>query len=91
MIIHNVINQSSPKPVSQASNEREMSSNEARPEPTQWGETKVIGTDDSPKETMPEAPSKEAFDIPTSEEAYNLMIDPFSTVALAKWEVDEAI
>ena len=43
-----------------------------------------------PTET-PLAPTKEQFDIPTTEEAYERMVERLSTVGLARWEVDKAI
>ena len=36
-------------------------------------------------------PTKEAFDIPTSQEAYERMVERLATVGLAKWEVDKTI
>ena len=36
-------------------------------------------------------PTKESFDIPTSSEAYERMVERLATVGLNKWEVDKAI
>ena len=36
-------------------------------------------------------PSKEQFDIPTSDESYERMVDRFATVGLQRWEVDKTI
>ena len=38
-----------------------------------------------------QVPTKEQFDIPTTEEAYERMVERLSTVGLARWEVDKAI
>ena len=36
-------------------------------------------------------PTKEQFDIPTTEEAYERMVDRFATVGMERWEVDKVI
>ena len=36
-------------------------------------------------------PTKEQFDIPTTKEAYERMVDRFATIGLEKWEVDKVI
>ena len=36
-------------------------------------------------------PTKEQFDIPTSDESYEQMVDRMATVGLERWEVDKAI
>ena len=36
-------------------------------------------------------PTKEQYDIPTTKEAYEQMVDRFATVGLERWEVDKAI
>ena len=36
-------------------------------------------------------PTKEQFDIPSTEEAYERMVDRFATVGMERWEVDKVI
>ena len=48
----------------------------------------MVDTDET---TPPKAPTKEDFDIPTTSEAYEMMVDKLASVGLAKWEVDKAI
>ena len=36
-------------------------------------------------------PTEADFDIPTTEESYELMVERFASIGLAKWEVDKAI
>ena len=36
-------------------------------------------------------PTEEEFDIPTTEEAYERMVERFASIGLAKWETDKAI
>ena len=44
-----------------------------------------------PQSQVPPVPTKEQFDIPTTEEAYERMVERLASVGLAKWEVDKAI
>ena len=44
-----------------------------------------------PQSQVPPLPTKEQFDIPTTEEAYERMVERLASVGLAKWEVDKAI
>ena len=41
--------------------------------------------------TLGPEPTKEQFDIPTTEEAYERMVDRFATVGMERWEVDKVI
>ena len=41
--------------------------------------------------TVGPEPTKEQFDIPTTEEAYERMVDRFATVGMERWEVDKVI
>ena len=40
---------------------------------------------------QPKEPTKEGFDIPTTQEAYERMVERLASVGLARWEVDKAI
>jgi hypothetical protein len=46
---------------------------------------------ESPAEIEPREPTEEEFDIPTTEEAYERMVERFASIGLAKWETDKAI
>jgi hypothetical protein len=50
--------------------------------------TQDVGT---PETTIGPEPTKEGFDIPTTSEAYERMVDRLATVGLERWEVDKAI
>ena len=53
--------------------------------------TQPTETDKSLEAIIGSEPTKESFDIPTTSEAYERMVDRLATVGLDKWEVDKAI
>jgi hypothetical protein len=83
-----------------ASNYEKTSGPDSQPEVRPVAETssnsnqRSNGNQTEAKQTDPneqKGPTKEEFDIPTSVEAYELMVERLATVGLAKWEVDKAI
>ena len=62
-----------------------------RPEQQLPKETQPVEERKSPEAELGPEPTKEGFDIPTSQEAYERMVDRLATVGLERWEVDKAI
>ena len=72
-------------------NDEENDSSQREPDRNTAGTSQPKETFKTLENELGPEPTKEGFDIPTTQEAYERMVDRLATVGLEKWEVDKAI